>query len=183
VPHGFGARGAEGKIAAVRYAREQRIPYLGICYGMQMAVIEFARSVAGLEGANSTEIDPNTKYPVIDLMPEQRDVEDKGATMRLGSYPCVIQQGTLAHKAYGTAQISERHRHRYEFNPDFRDQLTGAGMVFSGNSPDGRLVEIVEIEDHPFFVACQFHPEFRSKPFQPHPLFEAFVKAASRGKA
>jgi CTP synthase len=183
VPHGFGARGAEGKIAAVRYAREQRIPYLGICYGMQMAVIEFARSVAGLEGANSTEIDPNTKYPVIDLMPEQRDVEDKGATMRLGSYPCVIQQGTLAHKAYGTAQISERHRHRYEFNADFRDQLTRAGMVFSGNSPDGRLVEIVEIEDHPFFVACQFHPEFRSKPFQPHPLFEAFVKAASRGKA
>jgi CTP synthase len=179
VPHGFGGRGAEGKIKAVRFARESGIPYLGICYGMQMAVIEFARHVAGLDRANSTEIDPDTPHPVIDLLPEQREVEDMGATMRLGSYPCVLQEGTRAREAYGTREIDERHRHRYEFNPEYRERLGDAGLVFSGTSPDGRLVEVVELRDHPFFVAAQFHPEFKSRPFAPHPLFEAFVKAAA----
>ena len=179
VPHGFGERGAEGKIKAVRYARENGIPYLGICYGMQMAVVEFARHVAGLEGANSTEIDPDTPHPVIDLLPEQREIEDMGATMRLGSYPCVLKEGTRAREAYGRAEISERHRHRYEFNPEYRERLEQAGMVFSGTSPDGRLVEVVELPDHPFFIAAQFHPEFGSRPFQPHPLFEAFIKVAA----
>ena len=179
VPHGFGGRGAEGKVKAVRYARESGVPYLGICYGMQMAVVEFARNVAGLEGANSSEIDEDTPHPVIDLLPDQRAIEDMGATMRLGSYPCVLAEGTLARTAYGTAEIAERHRHRYEFNPEYREQLEEAGMVFSGTSPDGRLVEVVELRDHPFFVASQFHPEFRSRPFDPHPLFEAFVRAAA----
>jgi len=178
VPHGFGGRGAEGKIKAVRIARESGIPYLGICYGMQMAVIEFARHVVGLDGANSTEIDPNTPHPVIDLLPEQHDVQDMGATMRLGSYPCVLQEGTRAGAAYGVAAINERHRHRYEFNVEYRERLEQAGMVCSGASPDGRLVEVVELRDHPFFVASQFHPEFKSRPFAPHPLFEAFVEAA-----
>ena len=178
VPHGFGGRGAEGKIEAAQYAREKKIPYLGICYGMQMAVIEFARNVAGLAGANSSEVDPDTPYPVIDLLPEQREIEDKGATMRLGAYPCALRPGTLAHRTYGTGEISERHRHRYEFNNDFRDQLSRAGMIFSGTSPDGKLVEIVELEDHPFFIASQFHPEFQSRPFAPHPLFQAFIEAA-----
>jgi len=179
VPHGFGGRGAEGKVMAVRYARENGVPYLGICYGMQMAVIEFARHVAGLDGANSSEIDENSPHPVIDLLPEQRDIEGMGATMRLGSYPCVLAEGTLARQAYGSAEIAERHRHRYEFNPEYRERLEEAGMVFSGTSPDGRLVEVVELRDHPFFVASQFHPEFKSRPFAPHPLFEAFVRAAS----
>jgi len=178
VPHGFGPRGVEGKIIAVRYAREQRIPYFGICYGMQMAVIEFARHVAGLAGANSTEVDPETPFPVIDLLPEQRGVDEKGATMRLGAYPCVLRKDTKAHDAYGTAQISERHRHRFEVNPELRDQLSRAGLVFSGVSPDGRLVEVIEVADHPWFVACQYHPEFKSRPFAAHPLFDAFVKAA-----
>jgi CTP synthase len=180
VPHGFGERGAEGKVKAVRFARERKVPYLGICYGMQQAVVEFARNVAGLEGANSTEIDPATPHPVIEILPEQREIEDKGATMRLGRYPCVLQQGTRARSAYGTRQIAERHRHRYEFNPDYRDRLSKAGMIFSGTSPDGRLVEIIELEDHPFFVGSQFHPEFKSRPFQPHPLFEAFIRAAAQ---
>ncbi|MCA9511121.1 MAG: CTP synthase [Myxococcota bacterium] len=179
VPHGFGERGAEGKIKAVRYARENRIPYLGICYGMQMAVIEFARHVAGLERANSTEIDPATPHPVIDFLPEQRAVADKGATMRLGAYPCALAEGTRARELYGRAEISERHRHRYEFNPAYRERLEAAGLVCSGTSPDGRLVEVVELRDHPFFVASQFHPEFASRPFEPHPLFEAFVRAAA----
>ena len=178
VPHGFGARGVEGKIAAVRLARERRIPYFGICYGMQMSVIEFARHAAGLEGANSFEVDEKTPHPVIDLLPEQRAVRDKGATMRLGAYPCVLQPGTKAFEAYGSAEISERHRHRYEFNPDYRDRLSRAGLVLSGTSPDGRLVEVVEVADHPWFVGCQFHPEFHSTPFRPHPLFKAFVAAA-----
>jgi len=177
VPHGFGSRGVEGKIVAVRYARERGIPYFGICFGLQMAVIEFARHVAGLAGANSTEVDPDTPYPVIDLMPEQRGVTDKGATMRLGAWPCVLRKGSKAHAAYGREQISERHRHRYEVNPELRDQLSRAGLVFSGVSPDGRLVEVVELEDHPWFVACQYHPEFKSRPFAPHPLFSAFVQA------
>jgi CTP synthase len=178
VPHGFGSRGAEGKILAVKYAREQKIPYFGICYGMQLAVIEYARHVAGLDRANSREIDPNTPHAVIDLMPEQRDLEDKGATMRLGAWPCVLEPGTLAHKAFGKAEISERHRHRYEFNPDYRDRLLEAGLTLSGTSPDGKLVEIVEVQDHPWFVGCQFHPEFASTPFEPHPLFVDFVGAA-----
>ncbi len=178
VPHGFGSRGVEGKIVAIRHAREQKIPFFGICYGMQLAVIEFARHMAGLGGANSIEIDPETPYPVIDLMPEQRQISEKGATMRLGAYPCVLRQGTKAYAAYGTAQISERHRHRYEVNPDLRDQLSRAGLVFSGISPDGRLVEVIEIENHPWFVGCQYHPEFKSRPFAAHPLFDAFIQAA-----
>jgi CTP synthase len=178
VPHGFGSRGAEGKVVAVRCARELRIPYFGICYGMQLAVIEYARHVAGLDAANSREIDPATPNAVIDLMPEQRGVEEKGATMRLGAWPCVLRPGTRAYEAYGTGEIDERHRHRYEFNNDFRDALTAAGLVLSGTSPDGRLVEIVEVPDHPWFLGCQFHPEFASTPFRPHPLFVAFVAAA-----
>ncbi len=178
VPHGFGNRGAEGKIVAIRYAREERIPFFGICYGMQLAVIEFARHVAGLEGANSTEVDPDTQTPVIDFLPEQREVTDKGATMRLGAYPCHLRTGTLAHAAYGKTEISERHRHRYEFNPEFRERLVEAGLVLSGTSPDDKLVEIVEVADHPWFLGCQFHPEFKSSPFDPHPLFHDFVQAA-----
>jgi len=178
VPHGFGSRGAEGKIVAIRHARERRIPYFGICYGMQLAVIEYARHVAGLERANSTEIDPETPHPVIDLLPEQRQVSEKGATMRLGAWPCVLRAGTKAFQAYGHDKISERHRHRYEFNPDYRERLAAAGLVLSGTSPDGRLVEIVEVPDHPWFLGCQFHPEFASTPFRPHPLFVAFIGAA-----
>jgi CTP synthase len=180
VPHGFGERGAEGKVAAVRYARENRVPYLGICFGMQLAVVEFARHVAGLEGANSTEIDEDTPHPVIDLLPEQREIEDKGATMRLGAYPCELRRGTRAYAAYGVEKISERHRHRYEFNPEMRERLESAGLVLAGSSPDGRLVEVIEIEDHPWFVECQFHPEFASTPFRPHPLFAAFLGAAAK---
>jgi len=177
VPHGFGSRGAEGKVAAVRYARENGIPFLGICFGMQIAVIEFARNVAGLADANAVEVSPDTPHPVIDLMPEQREVEDKGASMRLGAYPCVLQEGTKAHQAYGAIEISERHRHRYEFNPEYLERLEKAGLVMSGTSPDGRLVEIIEIPDHPWFVASQFHPEFKSRPFDPHPLFRDFIGA------
>jgi CTP synthase len=180
VPHGFGSRGAEGKIIAVRHARERKIPYFGICYGMQVAVIEFARHVAGLDRANSSEIDEDTPHPVIDLLPEQKAVEDKGGTMRLGAWPCVVRPDTNAFEAYGEEKISERHRHRYEFNPEYRDRLSGAGLTLSGTSPDGRLVEIVELRDHPWFLGCQFHPEFASKPFRPHPLFVAFVGAAVR---
>ena len=179
VPHGFGSRGVEGKIRAIRYARESGVPFLGICFGMQLACCEFARNVAGLEGANSSEVDPDTKHPVIDFLPEQREVEEKGATMRLGAYPCVLQPGSKAAAAYGTTEISERHRHRYEFNPEYRERLEAAGLLFSGSSPDGRLAEMIELPTHPFFVASQFHPEFKSKPFDPHPLFEAFVRAAS----
>jgi CTP synthase len=178
VPHGFGSRGVEGKIVAVRYAREHGVPYFGICFGLQMAVIEFARHVAGMPGANSTEVDPDTPYPVVDFLPEQRGVTEKGATMRLGAWPCVLRKGTKAYAAYGQERISERHRHRYEVNPELRDQLSRAGLVFSGVSPDGRLVEVIELEDHPWFVACQYHPEFKSRPFAPHPLFAAFVQAA-----
>jgi CTP synthase len=182
VPHGFGSRGAEGKIAAIRYARERRIPFFGICFGMQMAVIEFARHVAGLEGANSTEVDEATPHPVIDFLPEQRKIEKKGATMRLGAYPTLLREGTRAFAAYGKREISERHRHRLEFNPEYRDRLSHAGLVLSGVSPDGRLVEVVEVPDHPWFVGCQYHPEFRSRPFAPHPLFRDFIAAAAREK-
>ena len=178
VPHGFGSRGVEGKIRAVRFARENEIPYLGICFGMQLACCEFARHVAGLEGANSREVDEETAHPVIDLLPGQEQVSEKGATMRLGDYPCSLAEGSRARSIYGRDEIVERHRHRYEFNPEYRARLEDAGLRFSGVSPDGRLAEIVELPDHPFFVASQFHPEFASKPFDPHPLFQAFVEAA-----
>ena len=178
VPGGFGNRGIEGKIAAVRYARENAIPYLGLCLGMQVAVIEFARHVAKLENANSREFDEYAPYRVIDFMPGQNDEIDKGGTLRLGAYPCVIAPGTTMEKCYGRTEISERHRHRYEFNNDYREQLQAAGLVISGVSPDGRLVETVEVPGHPFFVGVQFHPEFKSRPNRPHPLFLGFVSAA-----
>ena len=180
VPHGFGPRGAEGKIRAVHWAREKRVPFLGICFGMHFGVIEFARNVAGLGGANSTEVAPDTPHPVIDLLPEQREVAEKGATMRLGDWPCVLKPGTRTYRAYGQERIAERHRHRWEFNPEYRERLEAAGLVVAGASPDGRLVEVVEVEDHPWFVASQFHPEFCSTPFRPHPLFVDFVGAAAR---
>jgi CTP synthase len=178
VPGGFGDRGTEGKIASIAYARENKVPYFGICLGMQLAVVEFARNVAGLEGANSSEFDRDCKHAVIDLMPDQRGQRNKGATMRLGAFPCTLLPGTAAAEAYGTLEISERHRHRYEFANDYRDQLTAAGLVLSGTSPDKRLVEMIELADHPYFVACQFHPEFKSRPAAAHPLFARFVKAA-----
>ncbi len=178
VPMGFGHRGTEGKIAAVRYAREQQRPFLGICFGMQMAVIEFARHVCGLDRANSTEVDPQTPHPVIHLMEQQKDVTRKGGTMRLGDYPCVLKDGTLARKVYGRKQVLERHRHRYEFNTAYREQLEQKGLVCSGASPDERLVEMIELRDHPWFVATQAHPEFKSRPMDCHPLFKGFIKAA-----
>ena len=171
VPGGFGSRGVEGKISAIRYARENKIPFLGICLGMQMAVVELARNKAGLAGAHSSELDPRTPYPVIDLMPDQAQVTEKGGTMRLGSCPCVLAEGSRALAAYGQKHIDERHRHRYEFNNDYREALAGAGMTISGLSPDGRLVEAVELEDHPWFVGVQFHPELKSRPNRAHPLF------------
>jgi CTP synthase len=183
VPGGFGDRGTEGKIAAIGYARTNRIPFFGICLGMQLAVIEYARNVAGLAGANSSEFDKDTAHAVIDLMPDQRGVRMKGATMRLGAYPCVLVPGTMAADAYGTTEISERHRHRYEFANDYRETLANAGLILSGTSPDKRLVEMVELRDHPFFLGCQFHPEFKSRPVAPHPLFARFVRAALERQA
>ncbi len=182
IPGGFGARGIEGKIQTIRYARERGIPFFGLCLGMQCAVIELARNVAGLAGANSAEFDPQTPHPVIDLMADQRSVHDKGGTMRLGAYPCRLLEGSLAHKAYGVSEVRERHRHRYEFNNAYRDVLTRHGLVLSGLSPDQRLVEIVELPHHPWFLATQFHPEFTSRPHHPHPLFSAFVAASLRRK-
>ncbi|MGD9141422.1 MAG: CTP synthase [bacterium] len=178
VPGGFGERGTSGKFEAVRYARENRVPFFGICLGMQCAVIEFARNVCGFEGANSSEFDPSTPYPVIDLMPEQRAVSNMGGSMRLGAYKCKLKPETAAHMAYGGPEVSERHRHRYEFNNMFRESIENAGMIVSGTSPDASLVEIVEIADHPWFVGCQFHPELRSRPRNVHPLFREFVAAA-----
>ena len=178
VPGGFGDRGIEGMIAACRYARENHIPYFGICLGMQMAVIEFARHVLGWEDATSSEFSDTTRHPVIALMPDQVNVTDKGGTMRLGKYPCVLAEGTHSYELYGAAEISERHRHRFEFNNDYREAMQEKGMVLAGLSPDGRLVEIVEVPDHPWFVGAQFHPEFKSRPDRPHPLFYGFVKAA-----
>ena len=175
VPGGFGDRGIEGKISAVKYARENKVPFFGICLGMQLAVVEFARDVAGLSGAHSSELDPDTPYPVIDLMPDQVEIEDKGGTMRLGAYPCSLKDDTFAKAAYGADDISERHRHRYEMNNKYRDELKKAGLVIAGTSPDERLVEIVEIKDHPWFVGVQFHPEFKSRPDRPHPLFKQFI--------
>ena len=180
VPGGFGDRGVPGKIAAIKYAREHKIPFLGICLGMQCTVIEYARDVVGWADANSTEFDAKTKHPVIDLMAEQRGVTQKGGTMRLGAYPCVIKPGTLAAKLYGAELISERHRHRYELNYDSegREAIEKAGLVVSGTSPDGKLVEIVELPNHPYFIAGQFHPEFKSRPTAAHPLFDGLVAAA-----
>ncbi len=177
VPGGFGDRGIEGKIAAARYARESRTPYLGLCLGMQIATIEFARHVCGLERANSTEFDPNTPHPVICILEEQKEVTNKGASMRLGTYPTVLGRNTIAHQVYGRSDISERHRHRYEFNMNYRDIMEKKGFLISGTSPDGTLVEIIEIQKHPWFVACQFHPEFQSKPNASHPLFKGFIAA------
>ncbi len=181
VPGGFGHRGIEGKVLAARYARERQVPYLGLCLGLQCGVIEFARDVVGERDANSTEFDLFTDAPVIDLMPDQREVEDKGGSMRLGLYPARLTPGSRAEAAYGTEIIYERHRHRFEVNNQYRDALESAGMLISGQSPDGRLVEIVELRDHPWFVASQFHPEFKSRPDRPHPLFRAFVRAAMAG--
>jgi len=189
VPGGFGSRGMEGKIRAITYARENKVPFFGICLGMQLAVVEFARAVAGMEGAHSMEFEEDPAYPVIYLMKEWYDFRtgktevrdensDMGGTMRLGAYPCKLVEGTLAHTAYKQEEISERHRHRYEFNNLFREQLEKAGLVVSGVSPDGTLVEIVELGDHPWFLGCQFHPEFKSKPMRPHSLFRDFIKAA-----
>jgi CTP synthase len=175
---GFGGRGIEGKIEAIRHARETGLPFFGICLGLQMAVIEYARNVLGLEGANSEEMNSQASYPVIHLLPEQKDVVDKGATMRLGTYDCNLVNGSLAQQLYGTTRISERHRHRYEVNNDFRELLQEAGMTISGVSPDYRLVEMIEVKDHPFFLATQAHPEFKSRPNRPHPLFQGLVKAA-----
>ena len=183
VPGGFGDRGIEGKISAVRYAREHKVPFLGICLGMQMAVVEYARHVCGWADAHSSELDPATAHPVIDLMPDQRGVTAKGGTMRLGSYPCrVTSRETRTYQAYGCDQIAERHRHRYEFNNDYRQDLTGAGLVLAGLSPDERLVEIVELKDHPWVVGVQFHPELKSRPNKAHPLFRDFIAAAKAGQ-
>jgi CTP synthase len=178
VPGGFGDRGTEGKIEAIRYAREKKLPFFGICLGMQMAVIEYARHLCGMDRANTVEADRDTPYPVIDFMPDQKGIIEKGGTMRLGAYPCTLEKGSIAADAYGTTQISERHRHRYEVNNKYRDQIGQAGLVLSGLSPDGRLVEMIELRDHPYFVGCQFHPEFKSRPQAPHPLFARFVQAA-----
>ncbi len=178
VAPGFGSRGTLGKVLAVQYAREKKVPFFGICLGMQMAVIEFARNVCGLEGAASTEQDENTAHPVVHLMPDQRGVTDKGATMRLGAYSCVLEKGSKAREIYQSDEIQERHRHRWEVNNDYREALEKGGLQLSGLSPDKRLVEIVEIADHPFFVGCQFHPEFKSRPLAPHPIFSTFVGAA-----
>ncbi len=192
VPGGFGERGVEGKIATVRYARENKIPYLGICLGMQVAVIEFARHVAGLDGAHSTEFKLHAKHPVIGLITEWKNADgsveirseesDLGGTMRLGGQICHLEEGTRAREIYGKAEIVERHRHRYEFNNNYREQLSAAGLVFSGLSEDRSLVEVVELPDHPWFVACQFHPEFTSTPRDGHPLFSGFVAAARQHK-
>jgi CTP synthase len=178
IPGGFGGRGIEGKILAARHAREQRVPFLGICMGMQVAVAEFARNVAGMDGANSTEFDIETPFPVIDLLPEQKEVADLGGTMRLGADPIKLHDGTRARQIYGEAVIYERHRHRYEVNNLLRKRLQSAGLSISGTSPDERLVEVIELDDHPFFVASQFHPEFKSRPIRPAPLFRDFITAA-----
>ncbi|HBI47268.1 MAG TPA: CTP synthetase [Smithella sp.] len=178
VPGGFGIRGIEGMILAVQRAREKKIPFFGICLGMQMAVVEYARNICGLNKANSSEFDPATPYPVIDLLPEQRNVKEKGASMRLGAWPCVVEPDSFAFAAYEQKKISERHRHRYEFNNDYKKTLTDKGLRITGISPDGRLAEIVEIKDHPWFLGCQFHPEFKSRPIKPHPLFGSFIEAA-----
>ena len=178
VPGGFGSRGIEGKILACNYARTHKIPYLGICLGMQIAIIEFARNVLGLDGANSAEINPDTRYPVIDILPEKKNLTDLGGTLRLGKYPCVLNPESKSYELYGADEIWERHRHRYEVNNDYREALLSHGMIFAGTSPNNHIVEMIEIPDHPWFVAGQFHPEFKSRPNKPHPLFRGFVTAA-----
>jgi CTP synthase len=182
VPGGFGNRGIEGMITVIEYARTKGIPYFGICLGMQMAVVEFARNVCGLAKANSSEFDEDNPYAVIDLMPAQKTVTEKGASMRLGAYPCLLANDSLAFAAYGAREISERHRHRFEFNNAYREQMTGRGLTITGLSPDGQLVEIVESKGHPWFLGCQFHPEFKSRPTRPHPLFAAFIAASLKDK-
>jgi CTP synthase len=183
VPGGFGIRGTEGIIESIRFARENKIPFLGICLGMQCATIEFARNVCGLSDASSTEFNPKTKNPVIYLLPEQRRIKEKGGTMRLGAYPCILKKGTISYKAYRKTKIYERHRHRYEFNNRYRELFEKNGIIIAGIYPEKDLVEIIELKEHPFFVAVQFHPEFKSKPFKPHPLFSAFIKSAIKFKS
>jgi CTP synthase len=183
VPGGFGERGIEGKILAAQYAREHLVPYLGLCLGMQVMVIEFARNVLGLAGAHSTEFNPHTPHPVISLLSEQLGVQDKGGTMRLGGYPCRLRPGTKAHRAYGVDMVTERHRHRYEFNNRYREQFEAAGLICSGVLPDNSLVEICELRDHPFMMGSQFHPEFRSRPSRPQPMFREFIGAAKARRA
>jgi CTP synthase len=178
IPGGFGDRGVEGKIKAAKFAREHKVPYLGLCLGMQVATIEFARNVCGLSEANSTEFDKDAKEPVISLLEEQREVQNKGASMRLGTWPTKIQKGTLAEKVYGSDEVLERHRHRYEFNMKYREKMREKGFEISGTSPDGSLAELIELRNHPYFVACQYHPEFQSRPNKPHPLFKGFIQAA-----
>jgi CTP synthase len=182
VPGGFGKRGIAGMLNAIRYAREKKVPYFGICLGMQTACIEFARNVVGLADANSSEFDPATAHRVIYKLRELRGVEELGGTMRLGAWPCKLEPDSLAHQAYGQTEISERHRHRYEFNREYEEPLVAAGLKITGTTPDGTYVEIVEIEGHPYFLGCQFHPEFKSKPLEPHPLFVSFLKAAHQHK-
>ncbi|HIW39247.1 MAG TPA: CTP synthase, partial [Candidatus Jeotgalicoccus stercoravium] len=177
VPGGFGDSGIEGKILTLKYARENKVPVLGICLGMQLATVEFARNVVGLTGANSSELDEHTPHAIIDLMPDQKDVVDLGGTLRLGSFPCIIKEGTKAQELYGQDEIHERHRHRFEFNNAYKEQLEEKGMIFSGTSPDGRLVEMIELADHPYYMAVQFHPEFQSRPTRPHPLFSGLINA------
>ena len=179
VPGGFGNRGIEGMITAIRYARENKIPFLGLCLGMQLTIVEYARNVLGYHDAHSIEMNPNTMHPVIALMPDQDGIEDIGGTLRLGAYPCVLADGSKAQELYGEKEISERHPHRYEVNNDFRKALTENGMVLSGVSPDGRIVEMVELSDHPFYIATQAHPEFKSRPNRPHPLFRGLIAAAA----
>ena len=182
VPGGFGSRGIEGKILAANYARTHGIPYLGICLGMQIAIIEFARNVLNMQGANSAEINPETPFPLIDILPEKKNISDLGGTLRLGQYPCVLNEKSKSYQLYGEKEIFERHRHRYEVNNDYRDSLLQGGMIFAGTSPDNHIVEMIELPDHPWFVACQFHPEFKSRPNKPHPLFRGFVTAAAERK-
>lgn len=179
VPGGFGSRGIEGKILAANYARTHDIPYLGICLGMQIAIIEFARNVLNMQGANSAEINPETPFPLIDILPEKKNISDLGGTLRLGQYPCILNEKSKSYQLYGEKEIFERHRHRYEVNNDYRDSLLQGGMIFAGTSPDNHIVEMIELPDHPWFVACQFHPEFKSRPNKPHPLFRGFVTAAA----
>ena len=179
VPGGFGSRGIEGKILAANYARTHDIPYLGICLGMQIAIIEFARNVLKMQGANSAEINPETPFPLIDILPEKKNISNLGGTLRLGQYPCILNEKSKSYQLYGEKEIFERHRHRYEVNNDYRDSLLQGGMIFAGTSPDNHIVEMIELPEHPWFVACQFHPEFKSRPNKPHPLFRGFVTAAA----